>query len=155
MDSTSSSQGKRPPAWRRWVLVVGAVILYLWAIGQLERLLPAKPRSTGEVDATRSEPPEAARPTITRIEDGVEVSVGFHRTTVRLGKDEASVDELIACMEDGFERAEADREMTRPASPGLVFKLMSDKENAERVNRIIGSCLQDDLNFPEVPELTE
>jgi len=148
----STSQGARggPPAWRGWALLLGGLVLFVTALELLERLFPRERAAPAEVAEMPATPAEPVRPEITRHDNVVEIQVGFHRTTIRLGEDEGSVDDLVACLEAGIERAVADGRLS-PASDDFFARLMRDAEVSQEVNRIAFRCVRPSRGEPTVP----
>ncbi len=154
MQPIAERAGRGPRAWRGWAIVIGALVLYVAVFDLLERLAPDPP-APPEIAERPAEPPRPVRPRITRIQDGVEVSVGFHRTTVRLNEGDGSIDDLIACFEEGVDRAIVEGRLTGSPSDDWFAGLRRDAEIADEMNRILEPCFRSAIAVPAVPSVGE
>lgn len=143
------------PGWRVWVILTAALIVYLVVFDRLERLAVPDAPTPAATSAEPEDPPESLRPTVTRIEDGVEIGIGWYRTTVRLGAGEGSVNDLAACIERAIDDAEADGRLAgSPTSAGWLARFRREAEIAEEMNRLVAPCLRGAIGAP-APIATE
>lgn len=125
------------PAWRMWLLLLGGLVLFVAAQEMLEKLFPHERPVPSEAAEAATVPEESVRPKITRLDDGVEIEIGFRRTTIRLGQDEGSIDDLIACINERIDRAIAEGRWPESTSADFFARLAREGELANEVNRIV------------------
>ena len=133
--------------WRRWAILLGALILFAVVFDLLGRLGEPGARPDAEVASDPATPSEPIRPEVTKLgRSGVRIEVeGGYRMTQNL-HDEAKADRLIACLEEGIATSPAltEGEAGRPPeAPGPFARNARTKQVWIEVIRIHNACATD------------
>jgi hypothetical protein len=134
--------------WRRWAILLGALILFVVAFDLMGRLVEPSARPGAEVAPDPASLLEPIRPEVTKLgRSGVRVVVdeGGYRLTHDY-QDEAKADRLIACIEEGIATSPALTEGEAgqpPGSDSLFARNVRAKQVWMEVIRIHNGCTMD------------
>jgi hypothetical protein len=159
MDSTPDRDHRRAKGawsnWRRWAILLGALILFAVVFDLLERLVEPEPRQGVGVASNPASSLEPIRPEVTKVgSTGVRVTVeeGGHRYT-RNCHDEAKADRMIACVEEGIATSPALTEGEAgqpPESDDPIARTARANQVWMEMIRILNDCLVElDLTPPD------